>query len=199
MRAGVLTLAVTAALALAAPPPISTAQQGLPAQLGFILFCKTSMTDVTARLGPGKRFHDGVFVWRGWYDPTARVYLLIAGWEGRGPKGTPLLFQAWLASETHRNSALDDARLKAADLGRPRLSLTSLRGPKGIRLGDSQARVFQVLGGGELYARRGNIETYNYYELRPTVPRGDCGQAGFNFQVSFTDGKLARIWIIEAS
>jgi hypothetical protein len=195
----VLTLAVTAALALTAPSPASTAPKKLTAQLGFIFFCKTSMSDVTARLGPGKRFHDGVFVWRGWYDPTARVYLLIAGWGGRGSKGTPLLFQAWLASESHKNSALDDVRLKAADLGRPRLSLTLLRGPKGIRLGDSRARVSEMLGGGELYARRGNVETYNYYNLRPAAPGGDCGEAGFHFQVSFTDGILTRIWIIEAS
>ncbi len=131
MRVRVLTLAVAAVLAFAAPPPASTAPKRLPAQLGFILFCTTSMTDVTARLGPGRRFHDGVFVWRGWYDLTARVYLLIAGWEGRGPKGTPLLFQAWLASESHKNSALDDVRLKAAHLGRPRLSSPRCEGRKG--------------------------------------------------------------------
>lgn len=53
MRAGVLTLAMTAVLAFAAPHPVSTAPKRPPAQLGFIVFCRTSMTDVTARLGPG--------------------------------------------------------------------------------------------------------------------------------------------------
>jgi hypothetical protein len=99
-----------------------------------------------------------------------------------------------LASEERKDINLDAARLKAKDLGRPRLSLTSLRGPNGIRLGDSRARVFQLLGasnGGP--ARRGNIETYSYF-LFPAVIRGDCGEAGyFNFDVSFTDGKLTRI------
>lgn len=200
MRAGVVKLAVTAALALTVPSPASTAPKRLPAQMGFIVFCKTSMADVTARLGPGTRFTDIFFVWRGWYDPTARVYFLIAGWPERGPKGTPLLFQAVLASEERKDINLDAARLKAKDLGRPRLSLTSLRGPNGIRLGDSRARVFELLGassGGPV--RRGNIETYSYF-LFPAVTRGDCGEAGyFNFDVSFTDGKLTRIWIIEAS
>jgi hypothetical protein len=53
MRAEVLTLAMTAVLAFAAPHPASTAPKRLPAQLGFIVFCRTSMMDVTARLGPG--------------------------------------------------------------------------------------------------------------------------------------------------
>lgn len=197
-RALILAL-LSVSLAVAPVTPAPAAPKRLPAQLGFIVFCKTSMSDVTARLGPGIRFTDIFFVWRGWYDPTARVYFLIAGWPERGPKGTPLLFQAVLASEERKDINLDAARLKAKDLGRPRLSLTSLRGPNGIRLGDSRARVFEMLGAGSGPERRGNIETYSYF-LYPVVTRRDCAEAGyFNFLVSFTDGKLTRIWIIEAS
>lgn len=195
MRARVLTLAVTAALAFAAPPPASTASKRLPAQLGFIVFCKTSMTDVTAQLGPGRRFHDGVFAWRGWYDPTSRVYLLVAS----GLSDSPHVFRAILADEKSKDRNLDDIALKAADLGRPRFSLTSLRGPKGIRLRDSRDRVFQLLGEGALVGRRGSVEGYDFGPLRPAVRSGDCGEAGFNFVISFTEGKLTRIWIIQAS
>ncbi len=164
------------------------------------MFCKTAMSDVTARLGPGTRFTNIFFVWRGWYDPAARVYFLIAGGETRGPAGSPLVIQAVLAREERKDVNLDDARLRAQDLGRPRLSLTSLRGPKGIGLGDSRVRVFALLGAGELQDRLlANVETYNYY-LPPAAKREGCGEAGFfSVQVSFTDGKLTRLWIIEGS
>ncbi len=75
----VLILAVVStALAVARVAPVPAAPKNLTAQLGFILFCKTSMSDVTARLGSGTRFTDIFFVWRGWYDPTAPL-LQLAG------------------------------------------------------------------------------------------------------------------------
>jgi hypothetical protein len=78
MRARVLTLAVTVVLVLATPPPISTAQQRLPAQLGFMVLCRTLITDVTARLGPGTLvYQNPEDVSRGWYDAAARIYLLV--------------------------------------------------------------------------------------------------------------------------
>ena len=198
MRAWVLTLAVTAALALAAPPPASTAPKRILAQLGFIVFCRTVMTDVTARLGPG------AFVgpeWppevnRGWYDAAGRAYLLVVRRSDefhKGMPGVPPVIGVDFAAESHK------LHVQLTTLGRPRLSLTSLRGPNGIRLGDTRERVLRILGKGEGLDRRGNIETYTYINLHTPVPREGCGVAGFILQVSFTGGRLTRIHIFEAS
>lgn len=197
MRARVLTLAVTAVLVLATPHPASTAPKRLAAQLGFIVFCRTSMTDVTARLGPGALVAEHPNeVWRGWYDAASRVYLFVVRRSDdfhKGLPGAPPVVQVALAAESHKPA------VQVKTLARPRLSLTSLRGPNGIRLGDSRERVLRLLGRGESLGRSGNIETYNYYNIHAPVPREGCGVAGLILQVSFTGGRLTSISILEVS
>lgn len=172
------------------------------ARLGFIVFRKTSMAEVTARLGPGTPLPFGDFVARGWYHPTERVYLHAvqtgAEWHrDRGLRGAPPILIATLASARH----WPVGERNVGDLARPRLSLASLRGPNGIRLGDTKKSVFRALGAGEFQGRRGDIESYNYYGLKPGKPDPGFpgGDQGFTLQVTFTGGRLTRIHIIETS
>jgi hypothetical protein len=104
---------------------------------------------------------------------------------------------ATLATARH----LQSKEVKAGDLGRPRLSLPKLQGPRGIRLGDSRESVFRAIGAGELQDRQGDVETYNYYGLKPFAPDPGFpgGDQGFILQVTFTAGRLTRIHILEAS
>ncbi len=192
-------VAVSSSLASAAP-------RQLPARLDFMLLCKTSMAEVTARLGPGKLLYsDPEFtVRRGWYHHAEQVLLLIDRigdvWHrNRGLKGAPPILMVTLAAGNHVQGYLRLYKLNVADLERPRLSLTTRRGPNGIKLGDSRATVFRAIGVSEFHERRGNFESYGYFDLRPSVPRAGCGDAGFIMTVTFTDGRLTRIEILEAS
>lgn len=196
-----------AVVAATSASTVSAAPSQLPARLGFIVFCKTSMAEVTARLGPGKILPYGdpdITVGRGWYHHSERVLLLVhrigdAWHRNRGLRGAPPALMATLAAGNHLQAYLRAYKLNVADLERPRLSLTSLRGPNGIRLGDSRATVFRAVGASEFDERRGNFETYSYFNLRPNVRRAGCGDAGFIMTVTFTDGRLTRIEILEAS
>lgn len=82
----------------------------------------------------------------------------------------------------------------------PRVSLTLLRGPNGIRLGDSKKHALRLLGRqGYSDGLTGNVETINYFNVYAARPREGCAPAGFILQVSFTSGLLTRIGIIEQS
>jgi hypothetical protein len=100
-----------------------------------------------------------------------------------------------LVSESHKVP-----RLQVKTLGRPRLSLTLLRGPNGIRLGDSKRHALRLLGRhGYSDGLTGNVETINYFNVYTARPRDGCAPAGFILQVSFTSDLLTRIWIGEQS
>ncbi|MGH2348008.1 MAG: hypothetical protein ACRDFT_00920 [bacterium] len=202
---GLTRLAVVGAtlVAVNAAGASATDKHLLP-QLGFISFCKTTMAELTARLGPGTDLGDEYtrthWVIRGWSNAQERVYLRVEAVsaedaKNRELKGTPPIVGATLATAGH--AAADQIRVE--NLSRPRLSLTLLRGPKGIRLGDSKSSVFRILGAGELQGRRADIETYNYYDLYPQPRRPGCAVAGFILQITFTGGKLTRIYVLEAS
>ncbi len=165
------------------------------------------MSEVTARLGPGKVLPGGdpdFTVGRGWYDPSERVLLLVhrigdAWHRNRGLRGAPPVLMATLAAGNHLQAYLRAYKLNVADLERPRLSPTSLRGPNGIRLRDSRATAFRALGASEFHERRGALESYSYFNLRPDVRRAGCGEAGFIMTITFTNGTLTRVEILEAS
>ncbi|HXF82150.1 MAG TPA: hypothetical protein VNN19_05305 [bacterium] len=207
VRTGTITLLCVATIMFTMPlgsePASGNGQPVDPlARLGFIVFRKTSLAEVTARLGPGTPLPFGDFVARGWYHPAERVYLhavqISEQWHrSRRLPGVPSIIIATLASTGHWPAGEGNV----ADLARPRLSLASLRGPNGIRLGDTRQSVFRALGAGELQGRRGDIESYNYDGLKPGTPDpwASGGDQGFILQVTFTAGRLTRIHIIEAS
>jgi hypothetical protein len=200
MRTRLLTLSVTLALALAAPPPLFPAQKPLTAQLGFIALCKTSMSGVIARLGSGALVGPAwpPEVTRGWYDAAGRAYLFVVRRSDefhKGLPGAPPVIGVELATERHK----PDRQIRLTTLGRPRLSLLSLQGPNGIRVGDSRERVGKLLGKPVEISTRGNVETYYYIDVRSPLRREGCAVAGFILQVSFIDGRASRIWMIEAS
>ena len=66
---------------------------------------------------------------------------------------------------------LDVLGVPVTDLDQPRLSLRSLRGARGIKLGNSRRRMVAILGASELNARRGPSDAHPH-------PRGELnGQA----------------------
>lgn len=204
LRTGVI-VGVLAALAMPGSALAPAAREDLPAQLGFVVFRKTSMGEVTARLGPGKvlpAYDPDTIVGRGWYDPEGRVFLLLhtAGDDAHRRsrlKGSPGILIATLATASH----MQGEGVKVGDLGRSRLALATLKGPRGIGLGDSREGVFRALGPGQLQGRRGDIETYNYYELKSAAPGPGLPGGGLEFvmQVTFTAGRLTKIHILELS
>ena len=167
------------------------------------------MVEVTARFGPGAvvpTWDPDVFVARGWYDPAERVYLLVyrsgdATHRDRNARGAPPVVSATLATVGHLQAEQwHDKALTVKDLGRPRLPLKSLSGPNGIKLGDARNTVFRILGAGELAGRRGDIDTYSYYNVYPGAHSVGCAEAGFFIlQVTFTGGRLTKIHVREAS
>jgi len=200
MRALLISLAALwGAVAVTSAAPAFAGPRPLPARLDFILLCKTSISEVAGRLGAGKATSlrgPWESVGQGWYHSTEQVYLLVYRFgDDRGVKGPPAAVAITLATAGH----LKAEQLTVGDLTRSRLSLMSLRGPNGIRLGDSKGAVSQALGAGQLVDRRADVETYNHYLLYRYIRRTGCADEGFILQATFTSGRLTRIHILEAS
>ncbi len=215
MSPRVLTLALAAALPLALPHYAFSAPKPLSAQLGFIVLCRTTMSEVTSRLGPGTLIrHDNEFVaseyvTRVWHNPARGIYLIVdwpapEAYKRRGLAGGPPVVSLTITAETHKEptSPVKVFGRPIKTLGRPRLALSSLSGPNGIKMGDPKDRIIRLLGKGSYSdggGVRGNVETANYYDIMKPAPREGCGPAGFILQVSFTRGRLSNIYLREAS